>query len=156
MKRGKFMVNVTLREMELNDLDDIMAIEKDAFTTPWSRNAFKTEITENLLAKYIVAEVEGRVVGYGGIWLILDEGHITNIAVSKDSRGQGIGNYLVMGLIDFCKTSKIYNMTLEVRESNIVAQNLYKKYGFLDCGIRPNYYSDDHENAMIMWKTIEI
>lgn len=150
------MVNVTLREMELNDLDDIMAIEKDAFTTPWSRNAFKTEITENLLAKYIVAEVEGRVVGYGGIWLILDEGHITNIAVSKDSRGQGIGNYLVMGLIDFCKTSKIYNMTLEVRESNIVAQNLYKKYGFLDCGIRPNYYSDDHENAMIMWKTIEI
>lgn len=150
------MVNVTLHEMELNDLDDIMAIEKDAFTTPWSRNAFKTEITENLLAKYIVAEVEGRVVGYAGIWLILDEGHITNIAVSKDSRGQGIGNYLVMGLIDFCKKSKIYNMTLEVRESNIVAQNLYKKYGFLDCGIRPNYYSDDHENAMIMWKTIEI
>ena len=156
MKRGKLIVNVTLREMELDDLDYIMAIEKDAFTTPWSRNAFKTEITENLLAKYIVAEVDGRVVGYGGIWLILDEGHITNIAVSKDSRGLGIGNYLVMGLIDFCKKSKIYNMTLEVRESNIIAQNLYKKYGFLDCGIRPNYYSDDHENAMIMWKTIEI
>jgi ribosomal-protein-alanine N-acetyltransferase len=156
MKRGNFMVDVTLREMELSDLDEIMIIEKDAFTTPWSRNAFTMEIKENLLAKYIVAEVEGSVVGYAGIWLILDEGHITNIAVKKESRGQGIGNYLIMGLIDFCKNSKIYNMTLEVRESNIVAQNLYKKYGFLDCGIRPNYYSDDHENAVIMWKTIEI
>lgn len=150
------MVDVTLREMELSDLDEIMIIEKDAFTTPWSRNAFTMEIKENLLAKYIVAEVEGSVVGYAGIWLILDEGHITNIAVSKESRGQGVGNYLVMGLIEFCKQSKIYNMTLEVRESNVVAQNLYKKYGFIDCGIRPNYYSDDHENAVIMWKTIEI
>ena len=148
-------MNVTLREMELRDLDDIMRIEKDAFTTPWSRNAFKMELTENLLAKYIVAEMDNNIVGYAGIWLILDEGHITNIAVSKESRGMGIGNYLMMGLIEFCKKSKIFNLTLEVRASNIVAQNLYKKFGFLDCGIRPNYYADDHEDAVIMWKTIE-
>ena len=148
-------MKIILREMELKDLDYIIEIEKEAFTTPWSKSAFKKEITENLLAKYIVAEVDGEPVGYAGIWLILDEGHITNIAVKKESRGQGIGKYLIMGLIDFCKKSKLVNMTLEVRQSNIIAQNLYKKYGFIDCGIRPNYYSDDHEDAMIMWKTIE-
>ncbi len=148
-------MDVILREMVIEDLDDIMEIEKYAFTTPWSRKAFEQEIVENLLAKYIVAEMDGRVVGYAGIWLIIDEGHITNIAVAKDSRGQGIGKYLMMGLIEFCRKSKINNMTLEVRKSNIVAQNLYKKYGFMDCGIRPNYYADDHEDAVIMWKTIE-
>lgn len=148
-------MDVILREMLIDDLDDIMEIEKHTFTTPWSRKAFEQEITENLLAKYIVAEIYGRVVGYAGIWLIIDEGHITNIAVAKDFRGQGIGKYLIMGLIDFCRKSKINNMTLEVRKSNIIAQKLYKKYGFLDCGIRPNYYADDHEDAIIMWKTIE-
>jgi ribosomal-protein-alanine N-acetyltransferase len=141
--------------MELSDLDQIMEIEKEAFTTPWSRNAFEMEITENLLAKYIVAEVDGKVVGYAGIWLIIDEGHITNIAVKKEYQGQGIGKYLIMGLVDYCKRHSIINMTLEVRKSNIVAQNLYKKFGFKDCGIRPNYYADDHEDAVIMWKTIE-
>lgn len=155
MKEGNKAMDVILREMLIDDLDDIMDIEKVAFTTPWSRKAFTMEITENLLAKYIVAEIDSKVVGYAGIWLILDEGHITNIAVSNVYRGQGIGKYLMMGLIDFCKKSKIQNMTLEVRKSNIVAQNLYKKYGFLDCGIRPNYYADDHEDAVIMWKTIE-
>lgn len=154
MKEGNSM-DVILREMEIDDLDDIMEIEHEAFSTPWSRNAFKQEITENMLAKYIVAEVDSKVVGYAGIWLIIDEGHITNIAVRKDWRHQGIGKYLLMGLIDFCKKNKIHNMTLEVRQSNEAAQKLYKKFGFLDCGIRPNYYADDHEDAVIMWKTIE-
>lgn len=148
-------MSIIIREMELIDLDRIMDIEMDAFTTPWSRNAFSKEITENMLAKYIVVEIEGIVAGYAGIWLILDEGHITNIAVAKEYRGQGIGKFLMMGLIDYCKKQGIPNMTLEVRKSNIIAQNLYKKYGFLECGIRPNYYADDHEDAVIMWKTIE-
>ena len=148
-------MNIILREMELGDVDRIMEIEKEAFSTPWSRNAFIKEITENMLAKYIVVEVEGEVAGYAGIWLIMDEGHITNIAVAKKYRGQGVGKYLMMGLIDYCKKLGVPNMTLEVRESNIIAQNLYKMYGFLDCGIRPNYYADDHEDAVIMWKTIE-
>ncbi|WFA08717.1 ribosomal protein S18-alanine N-acetyltransferase [Tissierella sp. Yu-01] len=148
-------MKVILREMELEDLDQIMEIENEAFTTPWSRNAFTMEITDNLLAKYIIAEVDGKVAGYAGIWLIIDEGHITNIAVKKEYQGQGIGKYLIMGLIDYCKKQSIINMTLEVRKSNTIAQNLYKKYGFIDCGIRPNYYADDHEDAVIMWKTIE-
>lgn len=146
---------INLREMEIKDIDAIMEIEKESFSTPWTRNAFEKEIKENMLAKYIVADLEGKAVGYAGIWLIIDEGHVTNIAVANAHRGKGIGKFLMMGLIDFCKDSGIHNMTLEVRASNIIAQNLYKKLGFLDCGIRPNYYADDHEDAVIMWKTIE-
>ena len=146
---------INLREAEIKDIDGILDIEKESFSTPWTRNSFEKEIRENMLAKYIVADLEGKVVGYAGIWLILDEGHITNIAVAKKHRGLGIGKYLMMGLIDFCKNNGIPNMTLEVRASNIIAQNLYKKLGFLESGIRPNYYADDHEDAVIMWKTIE-
>ena len=148
-------MEIITRSMEEKDLDQIMIIELESFTTPWTKESFKLEITDNKLAKYFIAEIDNKVVGYGGIWLILDEGHITNIAVGKDYRGQGVGNEIIEALIVYCKIKQIRNMTLEVRESNIVAQNLYKKYGFLDCGIRPNYYADDHEDAVIMWKTIE-
>ena len=154
MKEGSNLI-INLREMEIKDIDAIMEIEKESFSTPWTRNAFEKEIKENMLAKYIVADLEGKAVGYAGIWLIIDEGHVTNIAIANAHRGKGIGKFLMMGLIDFCKDSGIHNMTLEVRASNIIAQNLYKKLGFLDCGIRPNYYADDHEDAVIMWKTIE-
>lgn len=148
-------MRMEIREMELGDIDRILEIESECFSTPWSRRSFEMEIKENLLAKYIVAEYDGKVVGYAGIWMIIDEGHITNIAVSKDFRGLGIGKFLMIALVDYCKKSKIRNMTLEVRESNKIAQNLYKKMGFEDCGIRPDYYTDNHENAVIMWKTIE-
>lgn len=148
-------MEIITRSMEERDLDQIMIIESQSFTTPWSKESFILEITDNKLAKYIIAEIDGKVIGYGGIWLILDEGHITNIAVGKDYRGKGVGNKIIEALIGYCAVKEIRNMTLEVRQSNIVAQNLYKKYGFLEYGIRPNYYSDDHEDAVIMWKTIE-
>lgn len=148
-------MEIITRSMRETDLDQIMIIESQSFTTPWSKESFVLEITDNKLAKYIIAEIDGKVVGYGGIWLILDEGHITNIAVGKDYRGKGVGNKIIEALIFYCRDKEIRNMTLEVRESNIVAQNLYKKYGFLEYGIRPNYYSDDHEDAVIMWKTME-
>nr|WP_283244279.1 ribosomal protein S18-alanine N-acetyltransferase [Wansuia hejianensis] len=141
-----------VREVTEEDIDQIVEIEKQTFSTPWSKNAFLIEIRENKLAKYIIAEFDKKIVGYGGIWLILNEGHITNIAVKKDYRGKGIGNKLVEGLIDYCEKKDIENMTLEVRKSNIVAQNLYKKYGFVDFGIRPKYYSDNNEDAIIMWR----
>jgi len=146
-------MKIILREMEINDLDDVMEIEKESFTTPWTREAFRMEVQDNLLAKYIVAEIDHQVVGYGGLWTIMDEGHITNIAVRKAFRGQGVGNSIVMGLVEYCRDHDIPRMTLEVRKSNTVAQHLYKKYGFIDCGIRPNYYTDGHEDAVIMWKS---
>jgi|LSQX01.1.fsa_nt_gb ribosomal-protein-alanine N-acetyltransferase len=153
--KGSNPMDIITRSMEVKDLDQIMVIELESFTTPWTKESFRVEIQENGLAQYFIAEIDGKVVGYGGIWLILDEGHITNVAVGKEYRGLGVGNKLVEALILYCKEKNITNMTLEVRESNLVAQNLYKKYGFLEYGIRPNYYADDHEDAVIMWKVVE-
>lgn len=146
------MSDAIVREMTEKDIDGVLAIEREVFTTPWSREAFVLEITKNELAKYIVAEKDNKIVGYGGIWLILDEGHITNIAVSSQYRGQGIGNLIVEKLIDVCEKKGIKNMTLEVRKSNLIAQSLYKKYDFIDCGVRRGYYSDTKEDAVIMWR----
>lgn len=145
-------MKIILREMTIDDIDDVHEIEKATFTAPWSRESFQKEIVENELAVYLVAEVEGRVAGYGGLWKILDEAHITNVAVREDHRGKGIGDAIVMGIVDYCQRNGIPNITLEVRESNWVARNLYSKYGFEDVGIRPGYYSDDNENAVIMWR----
>jgi len=99
-----------------------------------------------------VAVKDNLVVGYGGVWLILDEGHITNIAVHPEYRGIGVGNAILEALIEICKIEQITSMTLEVRKSNTIAQNLYKKYGFLEEGIRKNYYTDTKEDGVIMWK----
>ena len=146
-------MNIKIREMEKTDLDRIMEIEESTFPTPWSRESFELELTKNLLARYIVAEIDNYVVGYGGIWLIIDEGHITNIGVEKEYRGLGIGNRLLEGLIQLCIDRNIRAMTLEVRRSNEVAKSLYKKCGFAEYGVRKNYYGDN-EDAIIMWKSI--
>lgn len=148
-------MNVTVREMRESDIDRILEIERESFSPPWSREAFLLELTKNILAKYIVVEIEGKVVGYGGIWLIIDEGHVTNIAVDKEYRGLGLGKKLLEGLIQLCIDRDIKSITLEVRKSNEVAKGLYKKYGFKECGIRPGYYTDNNEDAIIMWKTIQ-
>lgn len=147
-------MDVVLREMELRDLDEVMEIEEKTFTTPWSRKSFEMEIKDNLLSKYIVAEIDEKVVGYGGMWLIVDEAHITNVAVDEAYKGQSIGNYLMIGMIKYCMDHDIARMTLEVRVSNTPAINLYKKHGFKEAGIRKNYYADDKEDALVMWKTI--
>ncbi|NLK44430.1 MAG: ribosomal protein S18-alanine N-acetyltransferase [Tissierellia bacterium] len=147
-------MEIALRRMDKDDLDRIMEIEVESFTTPWPKESFILEITKNQLARYIVAVIDGLVVGYGGIWLIIDEGHITNIAVAKNYRGLGVGKKLIEGLIELCEDSGITAMTLEVRKSNVIAQKLYKTYGFVESGIRPNYYADDNEDAIIMWKKL--
>lgn len=147
-------MNIIIRDMKESDLDRIMEIEEKSFNPPWSREAFLLELTKNLLAKYIVAEVDGQVVGYGGIWLIIDEGHVTNIAVDEEYRGKGIGSKILEGLIQICRDRNMTAMTLEVRKSNVVAQSLYRKYGFKEYGIRKGYYQDNNEDAIIMWKDI--
>ena len=125
-------MNISIREMKESDLDRIMEIEKNTFTPPWSREAFLLELKKNLLAKYIVGLIDGEVVGYGGIWLIIDEGHITNIAVEERYRGLGVGDRIVGGLINLCKDRGLKAITLEVRKSNVIARSLYKKHGFVE------------------------
>lgn len=148
-------MSTLIRDMTEEDIEQVMEIERKTFSTPWSKESFKMEITKNILAKYIVAEIDKKIVGYGGIWIIIDEGHITNIAVDKNYRGKGIGKLLIEGLIDVCREKNAKAITLEVRQSNEIAKSLYKQYGFKEAGVRPGYYSDNHEDAIIMWKQIE-
>lgn len=148
-------MDIIVRRMEERDLDEIMEVEVSCFTTPWSRDSFLLEITKNQLARYFVAEVNGTVAGYGGMWLILDEGHITNIAVSEEYRRLGLGKKLLEELIKLCEKYEVRAMTLEVREDNEAAKQLYKTYGFIESGRRVNYYEDVGKDALVMWKKLE-
>ena len=139
------------RYMTLLDLDDIMVIEHQSFTLPWSKEAFYRELTENPYAYYIVADIDGTAIGYGGVWIVIDEAHITNIAVLTEYRGQKIGETLLTQLQNLARQQGAKTMTLEVRVSNIVAQNLYRKLGFQNGGIRKGYYTDNNEDALVMW-----
>ena len=136
----------------LEDVDDIMIVERLSFKIPWSRDSIVQEITNNSFARYFSAKVNGKVVGYAGMWCVCDEGHITNIAVHPEFRGNGIGTRLIESLIEAAKKEGVSSMTLEVRKSNLVAQRLYRKFGFEEGGIRKAYYADNGEDAIIMWK----
>ncbi len=139
----------SIRRMTAADVDGVAAVEAATFPTPWSRDAFASEM-KNVAARYLVAEKEGRVIGYAGAWIILDESHITNIAVLKEERGQGIGRALTEGLMQYLSNLGAAYATLEVRKSNEVAQNLYKSLGFIKLGVRKRYYEDNGEDALIM------
>lgn len=146
------MESIIVRKMKLTDIDSVVDIEKSSFPIPWTRGTFIAELKMNKLARYYVVEFRGKVVGYGGVWLIMDEAHITNIAIHPEYRGKGIGKRLVEGLIEEVLKINIHRITLEVRRSNTAAQALYKKFGFVPCGIRPEYYQDNREDAIIMWR----
>ena len=148
----KSLQQVTISEMTLNDLDEVLAIEHQSYPTPWSRRAFHSEIIENVYAHYFVARSGEELAGYFGMWIILDEAHITNIAVGPKMRRQGIGEQMLRFSFEKAKELGSSRMTLEVRVSNYEAQNLYRKLGFVDKGIRKGYYSDTNEDAIIMWK----
>lgn len=137
--------------MEPEHLDAVMAIENVSFPIPWRREAFLFEILLNETADYVVALYRDQVVGYGGMWLVLDEAHITNIAVHPDCRGRGIGRRILQELIKRAALRGATKMTLEVRPSNLIARKLYRDLGFEEKGVRKRYYQDNHEDAIIMW-----
>lgn len=134
------------------DVKEVLRIEQQSFSTTWPSNAFYQELHENKLAHYFVGRADGgRVAAYGGIWVILEDSHITTIAVSPDLRGRKYGETLLLHLLDEAMSRGASWMTLEVRESNTVAQTLYRKYGFTTVSTRKGYYSDNNENALVMW-----
>ncbi|MDR3589965.1 MAG: ribosomal protein S18-alanine N-acetyltransferase [Negativicutes bacterium] len=141
-----------IRSMDVNDIDPVVTVEQQSFAIPWSRAAFETELAENTLAHYLVAEVDGAVVGYCGMWIILDEAHLTNVAVLPEYRSQGIGRSLLITLMEYAKLRGATCMTLEVRKSNYSAQRLYRRLGFMPRGLRRQYYTDTAEDAVIMWR----
>jgi ribosomal-protein-alanine N-acetyltransferase len=138
--------------MELQDIPDICEIERESFSVPWTKEAFENELNTNLLAKYMVLEVDGIVAGYVGMWGIIDEAHITNIAIAPNYRGHGYGEQLMEQLAELAKMMGMHAMTLEVRVSNEIAIRLYRKLGFEDAGVRKGYYSDNGEDALVMWR----
>jgi ribosomal-protein-alanine N-acetyltransferase len=143
-----------IREMTLADCGRIHEIEKECFPCPWSEASFRNELETNKLAVYYVLEVEGQIAAYLGVWNILDEGHITNVAVSPAYRGRGYGLALVNHLKEVSLSKGVNWLTLEVRVSNTPAISLYEKMGFETQGIRKKYYQDNGEDAMIMWCTL--
>ncbi|MBW7460084.1 ribosomal protein S18-alanine N-acetyltransferase [Paenibacillus sepulcri] len=146
---------LVFRVMTLSDIPDIVEIEQEAFTCPWSKEAFVNEITNNHFARYMVMVYEQKVIGYGGMWTIMDEAHVTNIAVREGYRGLGLGERLLREIMKTAVFFGTNRMTLEVRVSNEIAQGLYSKLGFEPSGLRPNYYSDNMEDALIMWAELK-
>jgi [ribosomal protein S18]-alanine N-acetyltransferase len=149
------MNDVNVRHMQVDDIDEVVLIESHSFAAPWSREAFEAEITTNKLARYLVVQADDTVVAYGGMWMVFDEAHVTNVAVLPEYRGYGIGKRLMASLILYAQQQGAEQMTLEVRVSNEVAQNMYRKFGFEAKGVRPNYYTESHEDALIMWLDIK-
>ncbi len=145
------MLEYEIVPMKEEHLQDVLHISNVSFPIAWSRESFEKELL-NVFAKYFVAVKDGRVLGYGGMWIIIDEAHITNIAVHPSYRGEGVGDNILKAMIAQCGAQRVTAMTLEVRSSNEPAKNLYKKYGFKEEGIRKAYYEDNHEDAIIMWK----
>jgi ribosomal-protein-alanine N-acetyltransferase len=136
--------------MTLGDIPDVHVIERASFAVPWPDDAYRSEIQTNRLASYVVARAGDELVGFAGLWVMVDEAHITTFAVDPRWRRRGIGERLLLALLDLAEGRRAREVTLEVRLSNMPARRLYEKYGFRPVGIRPRYYSDNGEDALIM------
>ncbi|PKM57430.1 MAG: ribosomal-protein-alanine N-acetyltransferase [Firmicutes bacterium HGW-Firmicutes-3] len=140
-----------IREILEKDVEQVYAIELEAFSSPWSRESILMEVVSPR-SHYLVMENEGEIIGYAGLWKIFDEGHITNIAVKKGFQNRGLGLILMERLMEHAQENQIEKLTLEVRCGNFQALKLYKKLGFVEAGRRKGFYDLPKEDAIIMWK----
>ena len=145
------MYNIEICPFTKDCIDDIFHITHLSFATAWSIDSINNELN-NKLARYVVAKCDDKIIGYGGMWLIIDEAHITNIAVHPEFRHTGAASLILENMVTICRLESVISMTLEVRDSNTAARNLYGKFGFISEGIRKKYYADNKEDAIIMWK----
>jgi ribosomal-protein-alanine N-acetyltransferase len=136
--------------MSVRDIPDVHVIERSSFPVPWPAYAFRQEIEANRLARYLICRTADEVVAYGGIWMMVDEAHVTTFAVLPAWRRQAIGSRLLLALLELAAELGASVATLEVRLSNLPARRLYERFGFRPVGIRPRYYSDNNEDALIM------
>ena len=145
---------LTIEPMTTTHLDAVFEIEKSTFSVPWTFESLRDEVTKNKMAFYFIAKLNDEIVGYAGLWHVINEGHITNIAVAEEHRRKGVGTALVERLITLAGEKEMIGLTLEVRFGNAEAQRLYMRYGFYTAGIRKNYYAETKEDAIIMWKDL--
>ncbi len=143
-----------IRKMTGRDLDEIMLIELESFTLPWSRQSYENELS-NRYATYMVADHEGVVAAYGGMWVVADEAHITNVAVAPRYRRQGMGTKVLQALLNTAGQKRVSRIFLEVRVSNDAAFKLYSGQGFAPTGVRKQYYSDNDEDAIVMMRQLQ-
>lgn len=145
--------DIIIRPATQQDLQDIHRLEQECFAIPWSMESLRTDLTENReVASYLVASDQGKIVGYIGMWRVLDEAQITNLAVARDCRERGIGSSLIRGLCRLAEEIGIRHLTLEVRPSNTPARRVYENAGFVPVSKRKEYYQDNGEDAIIMLK----
>ena len=143
-------LKLSIVPMRLEDLPAVHAIERASFDAPWPADAYRSELETNRLAQYLVAHAGDEIAAYAGMWLMVDEAHIITFAVHPAWRGQRIGQRLLLALLDVAQDAGAHEATLEVRLSNLPARRLYEKFGFRPVGLRPRYYSDNGEDALIM------
>ena len=142
-----------IRPIREEDVDCIHEIEKLCFAMPWSKESILHDVKENVVARWLVLDSgEGDVLAYAGMWFVLDEAHVCNVAVHPDHRRKGYGRMIFDALVELAQENSMSMMTLEVRRSNTAAQNLYHACGFLDVGYRKRYYEDNKEDALIMYR----
>ena len=145
--------DLEIEPMTTADVRAVTRIESSSFSTSWPASAFTSELNDNKLAYYFVGRVgpSREIVAYGGIWVILEDAHVTTIAVHPDWRGRRYGEELLVRMLREAMDRGASYISLEARESNVVAQTLYRKYGFSAISTRRGYYSDNGENAIVMW-----
>ena len=144
------MAEPVLRRMTLADVPAVHRLEQAIFSMPWSEKDFVYEMTENKVARYLVIEEAGEIIAFAGAHIILDQAHVTNIAVRQDCRGRGLGRMITRALMQYASNLGAEYLTLEVRQSNATAQNLYKSLGFVKVNVRKRYYEDTGEDAWLM------
>ncbi len=141
---------MNIRRMTLDDLAQVVAIDKVSFSLPWPERSFRFEITDNPASRAWVAEEDGKIVGAIVAWLLVDEAHIATIATHPDFRRQGIASKLLVHTLQSMMNEGALTSVLEVRASNSAAQEMYRKFGFEESGRRPRYYRDNNEDAILM------
>ena len=144
---------IAIAPMTPDDLDEVLVIERHSFPSAWSRGSYEREL-RNRTSCYLTARHEGRLVGYIGMWVIVDEAHITTLAVHPGCRRRGLGAHLLGLLIQRARGRGAAKVTLEVRERNIPAISMYQSFGFQQTGVLRGYYGDTGENGLVMWKVL--
>ena len=146
------LFKIQISQMTTDDIENVIEIEAEAYGNHhWSKSSFYDEMQNNLAKYYVAKTLDGELIGYAGTWHIIDEGHITTIAVKKSHQRKHIGEAIINKIIEDCYKGGIKYLTLEVRASNEPAIKLYTKYGFNSLGTRKGYYQDNNEDALIMW-----
>lgn len=143
-------MNLTIRQMTMDDLPAVLELDKMSFSLPWPERSFRFELTDNPASRCWIAEVDGRVVGMIVVWLLIDEAHVATLATHPDFRRRGIAKKLLSHALGHLIHEGARSSFLEVRESNLAAQRMYREFGYEESGRRLRYYKDNNEDAILM------